>query len=148
MLMFLCFSLTIWLSLVLPALAVSDWSLWSWLCQNSSESSCFCDTVILGSYDLEILGVSKLLRLKLPLGSWNPVLTKLLKSCDPGNFAAPGSQAFFFFLIYIYTGCQDTSQGLLRALAQTGRSPCHWLGSGSCIPGSPGSQLLLVLGQI
>jgi hypothetical protein len=27
MLMFLCFSLTIWLSLVLPALAVSDWSL-------------------------------------------------------------------------------------------------------------------------
>jgi hypothetical protein len=49
LLMFLHLPSAIWLSLVLPALTTSDWSLsflWSWLCQNSSEFSCLCDSVI------------------------------------------------------------------------------------------------------
>jgi hypothetical protein len=78
--------LTILLSLVLPALDVSDWSLsflWSWLCQNSSEASRLYDPVILGSCDPEILGVSELLEVELPLGSWDPGVTKLQRSCDP-----------------------------------------------------------------
>jgi hypothetical protein len=50
---FFLLPLTIWLSLVLTPLAVSDWSLilWFWLCQNSLESICLCDPVILGSWD-------------------------------------------------------------------------------------------------
>ena len=90
--MFLRLPLAIWLSLELPALNVSDWSLsflWYWLCQNSSESSCLCDTVILESCHPEILGVSELLGVKLPLGFWNPGVTKLLRSCDPGRVRAP-----------------------------------------------------------
>ena len=49
--MFLCLPLTIWLSLVLPVLTVSDWNhslLLPWLCQDYSESSCLCDPMILG----------------------------------------------------------------------------------------------------
>jgi hypothetical protein len=49
--MLLCLHPTIWSSLVLLALAISDRTLsflWFWLCQNSLESSCLCDPVILG----------------------------------------------------------------------------------------------------
>ena len=77
---------TVWLCLALPALAMSDRSLsflWSWLCQNSSESSCLCDPVILGFCDPEILGVMELLGVKLPLGPWDPGVAKLLGFCDP-----------------------------------------------------------------
>ena len=62
-----------------------DWTLsflWSWLCQNSSDISGLCDPVILGSWDPEILGVSELLGVKLPLGTWDPGVTKLLWSLD------------------------------------------------------------------
>lgn len=142
--MFLCLHPTIWLSLVLPALAISVWSLsclWSWLCQNSSESSCFCDPVILrswvclsswessclwdpdilvrpSSWDLVILGILECLGMKLPLG------------------------------VVGLTG-EVCAQGLLRALAQTDLKelvPLFW--QSSCMPGSHWSQLLPVLGQM
>jgi hypothetical protein len=72
--------------LVLPALAMSDCSLsflWSWLCQNSSESSCQCDPMILESCNPEILGVPDLLGVKLPWRPWDSDVTKLLGSWDP-----------------------------------------------------------------
>jgi hypothetical protein len=40
--------------------------------------------VILGSCELEILGVSEFLAVKLPLRPWDPGVTKLLLSWDPG----------------------------------------------------------------
>jgi hypothetical protein len=52
------------------------------LCQNSSEFSCLCDFVILGSSDPEILGVSELLGVRVSLGPWVPGVTKLLGSWD------------------------------------------------------------------
>jgi hypothetical protein len=94
--MFLHLPPTTWISLVLPTLTISDWSLsflWSWLCQNSSKSSCLCDLLILESYDPEILGVSQLLGVKLPLGPWDPGVSKLLGSWDPGHVRGPGSGA-------------------------------------------------------
>ena len=84
--MFLHLPPTMWLSRVLPALAISDWSLsflWSWLCQISSEFSCLCNPVILRSYDPEILGVSEFLEVKLPLGPWDPGVTTLLGFWNP-----------------------------------------------------------------
>jgi hypothetical protein len=60
-LMFFGFPLTIWLSLVLPALAIFNWNLSllsPWLCQNSSEFNCLCVPVTLGSWDPEILCMS------------------------------------------------------------------------------------------
>ena len=119
--MFLPLPLSIWLSLVLPALAISDWSLsflWSWLCENSSESSCFCDPVILVSYDPEILSVSDCLGFKMPLGSWNPNVTKLLITCC---VRAPGSQSFFGFCRAAW-GARVL--GLLMAQLQARRNPC------------------------
>ena len=59
LLIFLRLPPAMWLSLVLPALAIFDWSLFflcSWLWQNSSESACLCDPVILQSCDPEIWG--------------------------------------------------------------------------------------------
>lgn len=53
---------------MLLVLAVSDWSvsfLRSWLCQNSSGSSCLCDPVILGFCGPKILRVSELLGVNL-----------------------------------------------------------------------------------
>ena len=91
--MFLCLPPAIWLSLVLPVLAMSHWSssfLWFWLCQNSSESSCFYHPVILGSSDPEILGVSELLEVKLPLWPWDLGVTKFLGSLDPGILGVLG----------------------------------------------------------
>ena len=70
--MFLYLPLYIWLYGVLPDLAVSNWILSFlifWLCHNSSESICLYDPVILGSCDHEILGMSELLGVNLPLGS-------------------------------------------------------------------------------
>jgi hypothetical protein len=67
-------------------LAISDWSLsflWFWLCHNSSEFNCFCDPVMLEYCDPKFLHVSELLGVKLPLGPWDPGVTKLLESCDP-----------------------------------------------------------------
>jgi len=133
--MFFCLPLAIWLSLVLPALVVSDWSmslLWSWLCQNSSDSSCFCDPGILWSCDPEILGVSELLGIKLPLRYWNPGVTKLLGSCW---FRTLGIQAI--------SGCCRNvfwarALGLPWAQFQTGRNSCLWLGGGLCFLGSCG----------
>ena len=145
LLMFLCLPPTIWLSLVLPALDISDWSLsflWSWLCQNSSESSCLCDPVILGSCDPEILGVSELLGVKLTQRPWDPCVTKLLGSWDPWCFRVCGSEASF--------GCCSTG---CRVCAQ-GKPSTDWKHSdslvrqGSWVPGSCWSQLLPMLGQM
>ena len=53
--------------------------------------------------------------------------------CNPGHFRAPGS--------WPPSGCcksgyRVSTPGLLRVHIQTRRNPCHWLGGGSCIPGS------------
>jgi hypothetical protein len=96
----LCLLPTIWLSLVLPALAMSDWSLsflWPWLCQNSSESSCL----------------------------WDPEILVWLSSWAPGIFGAPGSGACSGCC---GTGCGVCTQGLHREPAQTRRNLCHWSG--------------------
>jgi hypothetical protein len=80
--MFLNMPLPIGLCVMLPAPAVSDCSLsllWSWLYQNSLESTCLCVSVNLGSCDGEILGMSEHLGFKISLG-----VTKFLRSCDPG----------------------------------------------------------------
>ena len=139
-------SVTIWLSLVVPALLVSDWSLsllWSWFCQNSSSSSCLWDPVIMGSCDPDILGVSELLGVKLPLGSWNPGVIKLLRSHDPRHVRVPGSPASSECF---GTGWRGSAYSLLRAPAQTGKNPCHCVGGGCRVPGSHWSQLLPVSG--
>jgi hypothetical protein len=79
--MFFPLPLNIWLSLVLPAFTVCNP-----VCVRTPQSSAvsvilwFWDPVILWSCDPEILGVSELLGFKLPLGSWNPGVTKLLRS--------------------------------------------------------------------
>jgi hypothetical protein len=87
LLMFLPLHFAIWLSLVLPALAVSYWSLsllLSWLCQNSSKSSCVCDPVILGSYVPEIL-VCQSPGIQTPSGIlkfWCDQAPEILWSCE------------------------------------------------------------------
>jgi hypothetical protein len=110
---------------------MSDWSLsflWSWLCQNASESSCLWDLVILWSCDPEILGVSKFLGVKLPLGPWGswcdqgPVILWLY---DPGGVRPPEDGAASGCC---GTGCRVCTQGLLQAPGQTGRNPSHWSG--------------------
>jgi hypothetical protein len=68
-----------------------------------------CD---LGSCGPEILGVSELLGVKLPLGPWDPGVTKLLWSCDPEHVREPGSGASSGCC---GTGCEVSAQGLLRA---------------------------------
>lgn len=67
-----------------------------------------------------------------------------LRYCDPGWFRAPGSRA----PSYIKSGCRASTPGLLHVQIQTGRNPCHWLGWGSCVPGSWVTQLLCMLGQM
>jgi hypothetical protein len=70
---------------------MSDWSLFfcDLGCVRTPPSQAvsvilwFWDPGILGSRDPEILGMSKLLGVKLPLGPWDPGVTKLLRSCDP-----------------------------------------------------------------
>jgi hypothetical protein len=75
----------IWLEPVLPViLSVSELlrvqlSLWS------------CHSGILWSWDSKILGLSKFLGFKFPLRPWNPGMTKLLGSWDPGCASVPGS---------------------------------------------------------
>jgi hypothetical protein len=113
LLMFLQLPLNILLSLVWPALTVSEWSLsilWSWLCENPSKSNWFCDPVISGSCYPQILGVSEFLGVKLPLGSWNPGMTKLLRSCGPGCVRAPESWGSSGYCV---TECGTSAQGLL-----------------------------------
>jgi hypothetical protein len=98
--MFLCWPPDIWLSLVLPALDI-------WL-----------EPVL-----PVILVVSKLLGVKLPLGSWDPGVTKPLGilCCvrAPGSGASSGC---------CRTGFRVPAQDLFRALAQTRWNPCHWSG--------------------
>ena len=104
------------LSLVLPALDVSDWILIVSEFFRVQLSLWFSD-----SCDPEILGMSELLRVKLPLGSWNLGMIKLLRFCVPGHWASSGSFG---------TGCRATAQGLLQAPAQSRRNLCHWLRAG------------------
>ena len=105
--------------------------LWSWLCQNSSEFSCLSDPVISRSCDPKILGVSELLSVELPLGVvgldaelGTKEFSGHLWFYDPGHVRVPGSVTS--------SGCSGTDwwvdvQALLRALAQTEKSPWHWL---------------------
>jgi hypothetical protein len=163
--MFLRLPHAIWLSLLLPALLISDMSLsllWSWLCQNSSEFSCLCDPVILWSWDPGyvrapgsqaalgtlrcwcdqapgILGVLEHLRVELLLSVVGLAVDSAPKVC---------SGHLWFFdpeLIRVpgsgassgccRTGCRVCVQGLSRALTQTGRNLCHWSGR---VPGCLG----------
>jgi hypothetical protein len=80
--MFLCLSPSIWLSLVLPALAISDWSLsflWSWMCQNSSEFSC-----LPWSWDPGILRSSVCQNSRKSSCPWDPEMLVWPSSWDPG----------------------------------------------------------------
>lgn len=140
--MFLCLLLTIWLSLVHPALfclwleSVSPVILVVTDLFQVQLSLWFCDS---GSCDPEILDLSKLLGVKLPLKSWNPGVTKLLRSCDPGHVKALGSPAS--------SGCCGTGwrasvQGLLRVLAQT-RRPMSLARLGFLCPWIPGAPVTL-----
>jgi hypothetical protein len=116
---------TVLLSLVLPALDISDWSLsflWSWLCQNSLEFSCLYDPVILWSWDP---GCVRAPGSQAASGSLRYRVTKLLGSSGPGHVRVPGGGVFSGCC---GTGCGAHAQVLLRAPAQTGRNPCHWLG--------------------
>jgi hypothetical protein len=123
---------------VLPAFTIYDWHLsflWPWLCQNSSEFGCLCVHVILGSCHPEILDVSELLGVKMPLGPRDPSLTKLLGilwSSGPGWDKGPeiGSSSGCYG-----TGFRDCAQDLLKVPAQTRRNSCH--GSGE-VPECPG----------
>ena len=85
-------------------------------CVRTPQSSAV--SVILGSCDPEILGVSELLGVKLPLGPSDPSVTKFRGSWDPGCVRAPGSGASSGCC---GTDCRFHTQGLLRALAQTRR---------------------------
>ena len=69
----------IWLESVLPVILVV----------RTPQSSIV--SVILWSYDPEILDLSELLGVKLHLGHWDHGMTKLLWSCDPGFVRTPGS---------------------------------------------------------
>jgi hypothetical protein len=152
--MFLGLRPAIWLSLVLPSLTISDWSLSfleSWFCQNSSEFSCLCDSVILWSWDpgnQDASGTLRLLCAKL-LAYWDPVIlwswhlrielllgvvelasdlapnvrSGHLWSFEPGCVRAPGSGVSSGCC---RTGCRVWSPGLLRIPAQTRRNLCHW----------------------
>jgi hypothetical protein len=145
--MFLPLRLTIWLSVVLPALNVSDWSLsflWSSLCQNSSESRCLCDSVILGSWDPRCVRVPGIQPSSGILKSWYDQAPEILRSYDPESVRAPGSQAFSAYLGL------DTGQ-FPRSTQDTGsdlKKPVPLAIWGSCIPRSLWSQLLLMLGQM
>jgi hypothetical protein len=137
---------TIWLSLVLPAFTIYDWSLsflWSWLCQNSTEFSCLCDSGILGSCDPEILGVSELLKINLPLRSWGPEIW------DPG-ILDPGIVDVFECLgIELPLGVM----GLAQSKVCSGhwpdwKEPMPLVLQNSWVPGSWWFHLLPVLGQM
>jgi hypothetical protein len=83
--MFLCLPSAVWLSLELPALAISDWSLsflWFWLCQNSSDSYCLCDSCILWSWDPECVRAPWSHAASGTLISWCYQAPGILWSCD------------------------------------------------------------------
>ena len=117
--MFLRLPPAIWLSLVLLCLSGACPSCDPG-CVRTPPSQAV--SVILWFWDPVILGVSKLLGVKLPLGSWDPGVTKLLGSWDPGCVRAPGRRAASGCC---GAGCQVWPQGLLRAPAQTWRKRCH-----------------------
>jgi hypothetical protein len=146
--MFLYLPPTIWISLVLPALTTSDWSLsflWSWLCQNSSELSWFCESVILGCCDPKILrywicqSSGELSYLWDPEilvwpDSWDP---GKLWSCGPGCVREPGSGASSGVVgLAPEFAPKDCSVHWLREI---GRNLCHWSGGvpGCLCPAGP-----------
>ena len=126
--MFLCLPPAILLTLMLPTLTISDWSLsflWSWLCQNSSEFSCLYDPVILGSWDPGSVRAPGSQAASGTLRSWCDQTPMILWSCDPGFVRAPGSEASS----RCYgTACGVRVQGPLSSLTQTGRNQCYWSG--------------------
>ena len=103
-------------NLVLLAFIISDSSLQfllSWLCQNASEFSWLYDPVILRSCVPEILRLSELLGVKLPLGPCNSCVTMFLRSCGSGYFRVPRIE---LFPRCCEIGFRVSTQGLLRAL--------------------------------
>jgi hypothetical protein len=140
--MFLCLPPTIWLSLVLPVLAMSDWNLsflWSWLCKNSWESSYLCDPVILESFDPEIPCVSELLGVKLPLGPWDPGVTKVLGSWDPIILGVLDCLGVELPLGVVGLSSKFALKVLSRHWSrQTRRNLCHWSGRVPVCLGSSG----------
>jgi hypothetical protein len=74
-----------------------------------------------------------------------PVSWKSSFLCDPEHFRGFGSLTPSGCC---KSRCRASTQHLLRAQVQTGRNPWHWLGMGSCVPGSWETQLLQVLGQM
>jgi hypothetical protein len=69
----------------------------------------------------------------------------IIWSCNPGRFRATVSWSLSR---YCRSGCRISTPGLLGMQAQTGRNPCHWPCRGSWVPGSRGTHLLWVLGQM
>jgi hypothetical protein len=90
-----------------------------------SVSALQCSWVCLISYELSFL--------------CDPVI------CDPGHFRAPGSWAPSR---YFKSGYRASTPGMLQVQVQTRRNLCHCLGWSSHVPGSWGTQLLWVLGQM
>ena len=76
---------------------------------------------IQGSWDPDMLGMSKLVEVKLPLGSSNPGITNLLRSC----VRAPGSEDFSW-CCKIWWGAK--SLVFLWTQMQAARNPCLCLG--------------------
>jgi hypothetical protein len=133
--MFLCLHLAIWIPLVLTVLADSDCSLsllLFWLCPSSFEYNCLCESAILWSCVPEILGVSELLGVKLPLGSLPPGMNRILRYCC---VRAPGCQAFSESF---RCGFRARVLSLHQGQVQAERDLCCWLGRGYCFPGSWG----------
>ena len=105
----------IWLEPLPPVILV---------CINSSESLRSCDSWILRSWDPGYFKSPGSQTDSGILWSWCDQAPETLWSCDPVHVIAPGSWASF---VCCGTGCRASAQGLLRALAQTGRYQYHWL---------------------
>jgi hypothetical protein len=111
----------IWLDPVLPAILV--------LSELLRVPLSLCP-LIPGSCDPEILGVSEFLGVRLPLGSWEPGVTKLLWSCDYGCVSVPG--------IWASSWCWGQAAEFVYKV--------NWCGpEGTQATGWAGSQLLLVV---
>ena len=97
---------------------------------------------IQGSWDPDMLGMSELLEVKLPLGSSKPGITNLMRSC----VRAPGSEDFSW-CCKIWWGAK--SLVFLWTQMQAARNPCLCLGGCFSFPGlCGGCQIHRVLGKM
>jgi hypothetical protein len=126
--MFLQLPPAIWLSVVLPALTISDWVLsFLWSCLSGllriQLSLWSYDSGILWSWDPGCVWAPGSQAASGTLRSWCDHVPWILGSCRPGCVRAPGSGASSGGC---GTGCRVCTQDLLRAPAQTRRNLCHW----------------------